>query len=310
MLPPGALVQSETRITLLAGGVGGSRLAVGFDRLEGVRLTIIVNVADDDVIYGQYVAADLDTVTYSLAGRQGPAGWGRRDDTWNVMAELSELGLDTSFRLGDTDLAVTMYRTLRLAAGVPLSGITAEICRRFGLGPRLLPVSDEPIRTRLTTTRGEELSFQTYFVLRRHQDPVSRVEYAGAGRAHPAPGVLEAITDADVVVIAPSNPLLSILPITAVPGIEEAISGCDTVVAVSPLVGGKAVKGPTVELMAALGYPPGHEGIVKAYAGLITHLVVDDAFISPPLATLRTETMIGDPDGAARLASEVIRWVR
>jgi LPPG:FO 2-phospho-L-lactate transferase len=309
VLPPGALVQSETRITLLAGGVGGARLAVGFDRLEGVRLTVIVNVADDDVMYGQYVAADLDTVTYTLAGEQGPAGWGRRKDTWNVMTELSELGLDTSFRLGDSDLAVTIYRTLRLAAGSPLSEITGEICRRFGIAARLLPASDDPIRTRLTTTDEQELSFQDYFVLRRHQDSISRVRYEAAERARPAPGVLEAIGEADLVVIAPSNPILSILPITAVPAIGQAVADCDTVVAVSPLVGGKAVKGPAVEMLAATGHPPGHEGIVKVYAGLITHLVVDDAFTSPLMATLGTDTMIGDPDQAARLASEVIRWV-
>jgi LPPG:FO 2-phospho-L-lactate transferase len=302
-------VQSETRITLLAGGVGGARLAVGFDRLEGVRLTVIVNVADDDVMYGQYVAADLDTVTYTLAGEQGPAGWGRRNDTWNVMTELSELGLDTSFRLGDSDLAVTIYRTLRLAAGSPLSEITGEICRRFGIRSRLLPASDDPIRTRLTTTDDQDLSFQEYFVLRRHQDSISRVRYEAAQQARPSPGVLEAIGEADLVVIAPSNPILSILPITAVPAIGQAVADCDTVVAVSPLVGGKAVKGPVVELLAATGHPPGHEGIVNAYAGLATHLVVDDAFTSPFMATLGTDTMIGDPDQAARLASEVIRWV-
>lgn len=310
MLPPGALVQSETRITLLAGGVGGARLAIGFDRLEGVRLTVVVNVADDDVLYGQYVAADLDTITYSLAGSQGPAGWGRRDDTWSVMTELSELGIDTSFRLGDTDLAVAMYRTLRLAAGVPLSQVTSEIGRRFSIRPLLLPASDDSIRTRLTTIGGEELAFQTYFVLRHHQEAISRVEYAGIEGASPGPGVLEAIAEADVVVVAPSNPILSILPITAIPGVRQAMADRDTVVAVSPLVGGKAVKGPAVELMASLGHPPGHEGIVDVYAGLVTHLVVDDDFTSPAMETLRTDTMIGDPGRATRLASEVIQWVR
>ncbi len=304
-------MQSQTKVTLLAGGVGGSRMALGFSLLEEVELTVIVNVADDDVVYGLYVAADIDTVVYRLAGIEGQAGWGRRDESWTVMEELSRLGVETGFRLGDRDLAINLYRTERMAAGTPLSTITHDVARSLGVETRVLPVSDDPIRTYLEIADGSMLDFQTYFVRRRHQDAVAAVTYRGIELAKPAPGVIEAIDGADIVVLAPSNPILSLRPILGVPSLAAAISAKETLVAISPLVDGTAVKGPTVDLLLAAGYEPTNEGIVSALGVLPSHLVAD---VQPeghrPWRTLVTETRIASPDEAARLAREVLVWAR
>jgi LPPG:FO 2-phospho-L-lactate transferase len=261
--------------TLLAGGVGGARLARGLAAvLPPSELTVVVNVGDDDRIYGAHVAADLDTVTYTLAGIEGPHGWGIADDSFTVMDALGELGHDTRFRLGDRDLAVCLARTVDLDSGVPLSESTRRLTASLGVSPTVLPASDDTIRTRLQTADGW-LDFQDYFVRRGHRDEVLGLEYTGADTASPAPGVLEAIEAADRVVVAPSNPPLSIHPILAVEAIAAAVANHDRVVAVSPLFAGKALKGPADRVLASLGFPQGNAGILAAYEGLLTDLVVD-----------------------------------
>ncbi len=243
--------------------------------LDPERFTVVVNVGDDDVIHGVHVAADLDTVMYTLAGIEGEHGWGRRNDDWSVMAEVGRLGGDTSFRLGDLDLATCLLRSDALRSGRTLSSITAELCAAHGVLPTVVPATDDEVRTKLQQPDGSWLDFQDYFVRRGHRDQVTAVRYAGADQAAAAPGVIEAIGEADIVVIAPSNPPLSIWPILAVPGIRNAVEAAPTVAAMSPLFGGRALKGPAAEVMAGLGLEASNIGIHEAYAGLISHLVVD-----------------------------------
>jgi LPPG:FO 2-phospho-L-lactate transferase len=302
--------QSSGPVTLLSGGVGGARLARGLNAvLPPDRLTVVVNVGDDERLYGLDIAPDLDTVTYTLAGREGPQGWGVAGDTFTVMDHLKALGADTRFRVGDADLAVNLWRTAALRSGESLSTATARLAAALGVACRLLPATDDPLHTRVRTAGGEWLSFQEYFVLRGHQDALAEVRYDGAGAARPAPGVIEALAGAALVVIAPSNPPLSIWPILAVPGIREAVAAARRVVAVSPLFGGKALKGPADRVMAALGLPSGNAGVLAAYEGLLTDLVVDEGDRAD-LGTLggaavrlhAADTRIADPTASARLA--------
>jgi LPPG:FO 2-phospho-L-lactate transferase len=300
------------QLVMLSGGVGGARMARGLAAIPGADVTVVVNTGDDDLIHGLHVSADLDTVVYTLAGEEGPHGWGRSGETWRAMDELGRFpNADTTFRLGDVDLAVNLYRTGRLVAGDPLSAITADICGGFGISTRILPATDDPLRTMVTTPAGE-LDFQTYFVRRRHADAVTGIRFAGADGANPAPGVLEALSAADAVVIAPSNPVLSIWPILAVPGIRDAVRSVGTVVAVSPLIGGRAIKGPAAEAMRGVGLTNDLDGIIDAYDGLVSHLVIDatETTAPPPgVAILRTDTMIAEPAAAAALAQEILTWL-
>ncbi|MBN2114618.1 MAG: YvcK family protein [Acidimicrobiia bacterium] len=276
-------------------------------------LTVVVNVGDDEEIYGLHVAPDLDTVAYTLAGREGLQGWGVAGDTFAVMGHLDALGVDTRFRLGDTDLAVNLLRTAALRSGEPLSATSNRIAAALGVPCRLLPATDDWVRTRVRTQGGEWLSFQDYFVLRGHRDEVAEVRYDGAAGARPAPGVLEALAGAALVVIAPSNPPLSIWPILAVPGIREAVAAVPRVIAVSPLFGGKALKGPADRVMAALGLPPGNAGVLAAYEGLLTDLMIDRgdaadlAALSGGAVRLHAaDTRIADPTAAARFARRLL----
>lgn len=299
------------KIVMLAGGVGGARMARGFAAMTDVETTIVANVGDDDSIYGLHVSPDIDTIAYSLAGVEGPQGWGRADDTWRVMAELERFGVDTSFRLGDMDLALNLFRTQRLASGTPLSEITRKQAEAFDVPVRILPVTDDRLRTQVQTeSTGVWLDFQTYFVRRRHQDRVAAVRFDGEGSTTPAPGVLAAIGEADAVVIAPSNPVLSIWPILAVDDIREALEGA-RVMAVSPLIGGKALKGPAADVMASLGLPSGTEGVIAAYDGLLDDLVVDasDVIEHPDVRIIGTDTRIPDWERARRLAKEMVGWL-
>lgn len=305
--------QSSNRVVLLSGGVGGARLARGLAAaLPSAALTVVVNVGDDEEIYGLHVSPDLDTVAYTLAEREGPQGWGLAGDTFAVMGHLAALGIDTRFRIGDADLAANLARTAALRAGEALSAVTAPLAAALGIACRLLPATDDTLRTRVRTTAGEWLRFQEYFVLRGHRDPVAEVRYEGADAARPAPGVLEAIAAAAAVVIAPSNPPLSIWPILAVPAIRRAAAAAPRVIAVSPLFGGRALKGPADRVMATLGLPPGNAGVLAAYQGLLTDLVVDagDAADATALGggTVRihaADTRIAHPADAARFA----RWL-
>ncbi len=262
-------------------------------------------------MYGLDVSPDLDTVTYTLAGIEGPQGWGIAADTFTAMDQMAQIGIDTTFRIGDADLATNLTRTAALRSGGTLSEVTARIAAGYGLAPRLLPATDDRLRTVIDTASGERLSFQEYFVLRGHRDPVAAVHYQGAETASPAPGVIEAIEAADLVVIAPSNPPLSIWPILAVPGIREAVAGA-RVAAVSPLFGGQALKGPADRVMATLGLPPGNAGVLAAYQGLLDLLVVDrgdaeDAVLSTPeTRVVAADTRIVEPAAAARFAAWLI----
>lgn len=274
---------------------------------------MIVNVGDDEEVYGVHVSADLDTVLYTLAGRAGPQGWGVAEDTFTVVETLGSLGVETGFRLGDRDLAHCLHRTERLRRGEPLSSITADVARAMGVTSRLVPATDDRLRTVIETDDGERLAFQEYFVTRRHRDAVDALHFDGAPEARPAPGVLDAVTEAIAVVIAPSNPPLSIWPILAVPGVRDALEKADRVVAVSPLFGGKALKGPAEAVMRTLGLPPGNAGVLAAYDGIITDLVVDrqdaaDArHLEGDVRIHVADTRIAAPDAAVRFAEHLLR---
>lgn len=306
--------QSSRPIALLSGGVGGARLARGLAAvLAPGDLTVVVNVGDDAEFYGLHVSPDLDTVAYTLAGREGPQGWGRADDSFTVMGYLESLGVDARFRVGDADLAANLLRTSALRSGEPLSAATAHLAAALGVACRLLPATDDPLRTRLRLASGEWVAFQEYFVLRAHRDEVAGVKYEGAASARPAPGVLAALADAAVVVVGPSNPPLSIWPILAVPGIREAVAAAPRVVGVSPLFGGKALKGPADRVMASLGLPAGNAGVLAAYEGLLTDLVVDAgdradlaALGGGPVRLHAAETRITEPAAAARFARRLL----
>jgi LPPG:FO 2-phospho-L-lactate transferase len=264
-------------ITILCGGLGGSRFVDAISRAAGPEgVTAIGNVGDDVEILGLRVSPDLDTVLYTLAGLLDEArGWGVRDETYNALETVGRLGGDTWFTLGDRDVGLHLVRTALLEAGEPLSRVTASLCARLGVGVRLLPATDDRVRTKVKTSGGE-LDFQDWFVRRQHRDEVLAVRCEGAESARPAPGVLEAIAEAEIVFVAPSNPFVSILPILAVPGIREAVAP-KRVVALSPLVGGRAVRGPLEAMMTSLGHEPGVRGIAALYADLDAEVVVDPA---------------------------------
>jgi LPPG:FO 2-phospho-L-lactate transferase len=260
---------------VLCGGLGGSRFV---DALRGAagseRVSAIVNVGDDLELLGLHVSPDLDTVLYTLAGLlDEERGWGVRDETTNALQTAGRLGEETWFTLGDRDIGLHLVRSRLLREGVPLSEATRRLAEKLGVGVRLLPASDDPVRTFVTTPAGE-LDFQTWFVRNRAADAVTGLRYDGAEAARPAPGVLEAIGGAEVVFIAPSNPFVSIGPILAVPGIREALAG-KRVVAVSPLVGGQALRGPLGRMLETLGFERSVRGIAAVYEGIAGELVVD-----------------------------------
>jgi LPPG:FO 2-phospho-L-lactate transferase len=270
---------TRDRWVLLSGGVGGAKLALGLDRaLPPGALTVIANTGDDFTHLGLAVSPDLDTLLYTLGGVVNPdTGWGRRDETWHFMEALDALGGETWFRLGDRDLALHVERTRRLAAGETLSQVTADVAARLGLATRIVPMSDAPAPTRVVTAQGT-LGFQDYFV-RRRAEPVARGFGYGGAAVAAAPGALAALGDPRLagVILAPSNPWLSVLPILAVPGIAAALRAARVpVVAVSPVVGGAALKGPTAKIMAELGVPVTPAGVARPYAGLAAGLVLDE----------------------------------
>ena len=267
-------------VVVLTGGVGGAKLALGMAHAGlDVPVTAVVNTGDDFVHLGLHVSPDIDTLLYTLAGKANRAqGWGRADESWNFMAALRSLGGPEWFNLGDGDLALHVLRTQALRGGTPLSTITAGFASAWSIATRILPMSDQPVATMIETDEGV-LPFQSYFVERRCAPAVRGVSFEGAAEAQPAPGVAEAILDpaGRAIVIAPSNPFLSIAPILAVPGIAQALRQTRTpVVAVSPLVGGKAVKGPTAKIMAELGLACDAAAIAAFYDGIIDAMLVDE----------------------------------
>jgi LPPG:FO 2-phospho-L-lactate transferase len=268
------------RVLALSGGVGGAKLSLGLDRiLPRGSLGIVVNTADDFEPFGLHVSPDLDTTLYTLAGLNDyDRGWGRRDETWSFMSAMAELGGETWFQLGDRDLAVNVERTRRLRAGEPLSAIMASIAARLGIGSLLMPMTDDPVRTHIETDEGW-LDFQTYFVRRQCKPACRSVAYKGSATARPNDQVLKALRNPglEAVVMCPSNPLLSIDPILAIPGYREALIQCTApVVAVSPIIGGKAVKGPTTKMLAELGHEESAIWVCRHYADIIDLFVIDD----------------------------------
>ncbi len=286
------------------------------------EIIAIVNVGDDMVLHGLHISPDLDTVTYTLAGMDNrETGWGVAGESWAVMDELARLGGEDWFRLGDRDLATHLFRTGGLRAGAPLSSVTAMLAQRRGVAVRMLPVSDDPVRTRVTLAEatalgppGSEVGFQDYFVRLRHEVAVSGVRFEGAAAARPAPGVTESLEQADVIVVCPSNPVVSIGPVLAVPGVREAlVERRDRVVAVSPIIAGAALKGPADRLMAELGTEASVVGVARLYAPWVGTLVVDgaDAARAPDveaegLRCVVTDTVMSSPARAAALAQVVV----
>jgi LPPG:FO 2-phospho-L-lactate transferase len=302
----------------LAGGVGGARLAHGLQSVIGAGLTVVVNTADDVERHGLLVCPDHDTVLYTLAGIEGPFGWGISGDTSSAMAQLGAYGEETWFGLGDRDLAAHIVRTARIRAGVRLTDVNLGLQRSLGLAATILAMSDDPVRTEVRTSAGW-LEFQEYFVHRQQQPDVLDVRFQGIAAARPTPEVERAIEAAGLIVIAPSNPIVSVGPILALPGlraaIEQAGQAGTPVVAVSGIVGGRALKGPADRMLASLGHESSALGVARLYAGLATGFVLDpiDAALVPAieqlgLRTLVTDTIMVDDASRARVAGAVLTF--
>ena len=305
---------TRRRIVTLAGGVGGARMADGLAGVAGSELTVIVNTADDFALWGLNISPDLDTVLYTLGGIADPVnGWGIAGDTHATLAGLAAYGVDTWFSLGDRDVATHILRTQRLREGTPLSTITADLAGALGISSRILPMTDQAVATRIISA-GEEIDFQDYFVAHRQSDVVDGVRFASIEDAQPGPGVLDAIAAADIIVIAPSNPIVSIGPILAVEGIKGAIQASQAVkVGVSPIIGGKALKGPADRMLASLGHEPSALGVARILADVVDVFVIDDrdADLAPSIAELGIETAVlqsimGDRTDRIRFAEEVV----
>jgi LPPG:FO 2-phospho-L-lactate transferase len=266
---------SIRKLVVLAGGLGGSRCVDALVRAAGPEaVTVVGNVGDDLEFLGVHVSPDLDTILYTLAGLLDEGrGWGVRDETYNALRMAEALGEEAWFTLGDRDIGLHLVRTRLLRAGVHLSEATRRIAEALDVRVRLLPATDDPVRTKIVTAEGE-LDFQHWFVARRHADAVHGVRYDGAEASRPAPSVLDAIAEAELVVIAPSNPFVSVQPILAVPGIRAAVQK-KRVAAVSPLVSGKAIRGPLAEMMTSLGHEPSARGVAELYGELVDAFVID-----------------------------------
>lgn len=304
-------------LTVLAGGVGAARFLRGLLRVvPPERVTAVVNVGDDVTLHGLRICPDLDSITYTLAGLVHPVQqWGRADERFTVRDELTRLGDAPWFTLGDRDLALHLHRTGRLAAGATLSAVTADVARAHGLGLTLLPVTDDPVTTRIRTVDGRDLHFQEWWVRERAGADVAAVTFAGADAATPAPGVVEALATAEAVLVAPSNPVVSIGPVLAVPGVTAALAATPApVVGVSPVIGGRVVRGMADRLLPAVGAETSAAGVARWYGtradgGLLDGWVVDTAdagalagLADLPLRTTATDTLMDDPDVAAALA--------
>jgi LPPG:FO 2-phospho-L-lactate transferase len=308
----------QMKIVALAGGVGGAKLAHGLAQiLPPEDLTVIVNTGDDFEHLGLYICPDLDTVCYTLAGLANPeTGWGRVDETWQTIANIEKLGGPSWFRLGDQDIATHLERTRRLKEGQPLSQITRDFCAAWGVKHTVLPMSDQPVRTIVETDEGD-LPFQEYFVHRGCQPRVKGFRFEGVDSAEPTAGAREAIRSADAVVICPSNPWVSIDPILRVlsplqmyPFGEGSGVGC---IAVSPIIGGQAVKGPAAKMYAELGIQPSALAVANHYRGVLTGFVLDsvDAQLAGqiPVQALVTDTLMKSIPDRARVARDVLNFI-
>ncbi len=305
------------KVVALAGGVGGAKLADGLARcLPAQDLTIVVNTADDFTHFGLRICPDLDTICYTLGGIANPdTGWGRAGETWNTLEALKTLEAPTWFQLGDQDLATHLERTRRLAEGETLSEITQFFCQRWGIQVRVLPMSDSPVQTIVETDHGD-LPFQEYFVKYRFEPSVRGFRFEGATQAAAAPGVLEAIESCEVAIFCPSNPWVSIDPILAISGIRQALLRA-RVIAVSPIVGGKALKGPAAKMFEEMGIPPSAQAVALHYGSLLKGFVLDvvDAdqevqIRALGLKTLATDTVMKNPNDRQRLAEKILAFAR
>ena len=302
-------------VTALAGGVGGAKLLVGLDRaLHPGDLTAIVNTGDDAVLHGVHVSPDVDIVTYWMAGIADFArGWGIDGDTFTVVDSLGDLGGESWFRLGDRDFATCLYRTQRLRDGAALSTVTDEIRRAFGVSARILPATDDTLRTLINTSDGRTLEFQEYFVRERQRPEVAAVSFSGDDEAKPAPGVIDVIASADVIVVCPSNPLLSIGPVLKVAGIRDSLRAHPNVVAVTPIVRGAALKGPADRILKSTGIGSSAASVAQMYSDFANVFVVDTADRSQAeqiedagLRVAVLDTVMSDHDDSHRLAQEIL----
>ena len=306
-------------ITVLAGGVGAARYLAGQLLVTpAADVTAVVNVADDVELHGLHISPDIDTVIYTLSGAIDTGrGWGLADETWNALGELRALGLDAWFNLGDRDIGTHLFRTTLLRDGRSLSDVTARLASARGVGCRVLPVSDQRIETMVTLASGDEIGFQEYFVRLAHGVTISGVRFAGVDGAQAAPGVLDAVAAADVVVIAPSNPVVSIGPVLAVGGVTEALAARrERNVAVSPIVAGAALKGPADRMLRELGEESSVVGVARRYREVVAALVIDeaDAELAPAVAATGVRpvvapTVMSSPEAAAELARRTVAAV-
>ncbi len=304
------------KVVAVSGGIGGAKLALGLYRvLPADSLMVACNSGDDFEHLGLSISPDLDTVLYTLAGVADPeTGWGRADETWTFMQALESLGGETWFRLGDADLAIHVERTRRLVDGESLSDVSDDLCKRLGVRARVVPMSDQPVRTMVHTDDGI-LAFQRYFVQNRCEPGVTGFTFHGAGDAHPSLALWEALISEqlEAVVICPSNPFISIDPILAVPGLRGAIADCGApVVAVSPIIGGNAVKGPIAKMMSELGIPQSARAVAEHYDDLLTGFVLDDADKGTvtDLPCLHTRILMESEEHKTTLASQVLEFAR
>lgn len=302
-------------VIALAGGVGGAKFVDGLARvLPASDLTVIVNTGDDFEHLGLKICPDLDTICYTLAGLANPAtGWGRSEETWQALETIGELGGPTWFRLGDRDLGLHLERTRRIRNGETLTQITRLICQSWGIAPTVLPMSDDEIPTWVDTNEGM-LPFQEYFVNRQCHPQVKGFEFAGAERSKPAPGVLDAIEQADLVVFCPSNPWVSIDPILSVPGIRAALSN-KTVIGVSPIIGGGTIKGPAAKMYTEMGIEPSPLAVARHYQGLLSGFIFDftDRELNQDISSLGIQTLVAEtimrtPDDRRHLAEQALSF--
>ena len=302
------------RVTALAGGVGGAKLLVGLQEVVGEDLTAIVNTGDDATIYGVKVCPDVDIVTYWLAGIADTGrGWGIEGDTFQVVDALGKLGYETWFSLGDRDFATCLHRTRLLEQGRTLAQVVDDVRRSLGVRARILPMSDDPVPTKIITVDGTELEFQEYFVREQQKPEVAEVAFEGAAVASPAPGVVDAIEEADVVALCPSNPIVSIAPILALDGVRDALVAHPHVLAVSPIVKGAPLKGPADRLLSAMGAKVSASGVAELYAAFCNLFIVDasdadeaEKARASGLESVALDTIMVDRAASERLARSLL----
>lgn len=308
-------IATNSKIAALAGGVGAARFLRGLAMTTPAEaVTVIGNTGDDSTMFGLHISPDLDIVTYTLAGIVDPAGWGIAGDTTHALEQVAGYGIDTWFTLKDRDIGTHMARTRWLGEGVTLTEVTDRLRAALGVGTRIIPMSDQPVRTKIVTVDGATRDFQEYFVKLRFSDEVASVFFQGAEASSPAPGVLQAIEEAEMIIVCPSNPVLSIWPILAVPGIRQAlIRRREAVVAVSPIVGGAALKGPAARLLPVAGAEATAAGVAGLYRDFCGTMVVDtvdagqrDLIEGLGMRTLVAQTVMHTPADAAQLAKEIL----